>query len=207
MTYRCGPDVTEWLEVEIDNWVNHINGKAWLPFNLDSMARDGADMKYYSWNIIFFSRSCPESCPGTVTLAGMCVDQSELGNLVYGAVMGATGWADALTDGIARYLPGFGDYSEADEAAVGAGAGYGDQIGSLSLEDFLKGLSMSEKMSLESGAPPLCVSCPESVHPSAPHYKFPGGDPVAPPLVGDPHVPGAGIPIGPGPMSGPQVQY
>jgi RHS repeat-associated protein len=183
--YRCGPDITGWLLIELlqlDNWVadvvransnNRMHFRGQLRWDL---IRAIAPRLTYFPNTTFESKHCPaeDDCKNTVTFMGVCMHKSEVGNIAYGFIARsflfhrAVAWAGGV-------YGNRGDRTNADAASIELGYLMGDahydetkEGRLLSIEDFFKKNSGLLWMS-GSDAPKHCLPCNESVDPLSAH--------------------------------------
>jgi hypothetical protein len=141
---KCGADVTRWLEAEIETycdwmlWVKTMIEDVWggqrvlpiaatLQLKYDFLEIIGSQLLHGSIN--FHTERCPKptaECARTVTLAGRCVHQSELGNVMAGAVMRCFGipWLLALEAAEMANRKVGSPWKLADEAGVEFGWDY-----------------------------------------------------------------------------------
>jgi RHS repeat-associated protein len=190
----CGPDVTAWLAKELKVWYDWVSDvcdqiEDWADQDAPWYEPDFVRAKSYRYAFLaivasqmtyspttaFSTANCPSPrCPNTVTVSGICIDVSEVGNLVYGAVAHyfRMTWIQTYFGGIAGNR---GARTTADAAAVEIGWDYGGEGGYIG--DFLDDLDPGDKGDLGSDAPAECVACPESVNANKNHVVLP---PVTP---------------------------
>jgi RHS repeat-associated protein len=191
----CGPDITNWLASELLLYFNYAKAvnkaidNKWADEDSAWYEPDFVRAKAYRYAFVliigpqlkyapdttFSSNSCPTlpKCKNTVTLAGECIDRSEVGNFVYGAVARyflmtwTQTWAGAI-------VGNRGKRTNADAAAVSLGYDYGSAGGNLAA--FLKGRPGKLK-TMGSDAPDGCGPCTEAVaNIPAYHVKLPKVD-------------------------------
>jgi hypothetical protein len=132
----CGPDVTDWF---IEEMRVHLNFSKQMfskygPTNIFNFGTNDratnkslAFMTYASTLLYkkmpFRGCFCPQDCKQSVTLCGKCIDNSELGNLAYGATGGIWGF-EYLTLFNAAFLAAYGNALRHPWDRAGALAGF-----------------------------------------------------------------------------------
>jgi len=136
----CGPDIVDWLAAElaiVDKWVAvteklvidtypwGIDPQYWVAARLAAritvLGKVAPQLEYFP-KTLFSTEGCPAGpeCVDTVTLCGMCIHTSEIGNIVFGRMSKAFGFSLFVTH-LAAKRGGRGDYTPQDRAAVEAG--------------------------------------------------------------------------------------
>lgn len=120
----CGPDVSGWFAKELN-----IHSSFWAGWSGGPALRPAYFFQYaktipYKW--MDFGSDCPdkqgEGCQGTVSLCGTCIDKSDLGNIMFGAMGKQWVRGEALVIGAGRKAGGTGGIdSPEDLASVLAG--------------------------------------------------------------------------------------
>jgi hypothetical protein len=113
--WRCGPDITSWLQRKMDAAMRHpivddaeafLNWARYIPFfglganyglleQFRELVKPGGPWDFKR-SMDFSTPDCPSPrCKRTVTLCGVCMDYDVPGNLFYGwigRVLGISGW-------------------------------------------------------------------------------------------------------------------
>lgn len=125
----CGPDMTSWFTEEVN-----IHGAFWRSSqaNVGVALRPLYFKRYaasipYKWTK-FETTNCPsgDKCKGTVSLCGTCIHNSELGNVMYGAMAKVWMRGEGLIVGGA--VAWGGTNSNEDMAGVVGGLTLGDPV-------------------------------------------------------------------------------
>jgi RHS repeat-associated protein len=187
----CGPDITAWLAhemVEWYHWVNVVNQQipTWAAEDAPWYEPDFVRAKNYQYAFLalvgkqmtyfprtkFHSKECPTSpeCDNTVTLSGVCIHTSEVGNLVFGAVARffKMTWIQTWAGSI---VGSRGERTAADAAGVSIGYEFGGEGGVIG--QFLAGIDPKRLQTLGADAPPECKPCQESVAAAQNHVQLP----------------------------------
>jgi RHS repeat-associated protein len=181
----CGPDITSWLQLEVlryhlwaltlDSAINAGNGTLVQRESAKAaiMAAVGPQLTYYP-TTKFKTSSCPsQSCKYTVTITGICVHTSALGNLIYGVLMQDFGFLEINSLILAFIKNGFQFQTPANQLAVEIGWDWAAPSQTTPLPTYLATLSPAERTTLGSNSPaPSCSPCGQSVNAANNHVNL-----------------------------------
>jgi len=176
----CGPDITDWLEVEVaglDLWSSklaQIFQK--IPrivvreaYRIAFMKIVGPKLNYFPATS-FSSPNCPSGpqCNNTVTITGICVHTSAIGNFIFGMLMSNMGFSEDAAEITAIIANGFKFQTPGNQEALDLGyewASFGGTVG-----QFLSMLAPGPKSVLGSNAPAVCGPCSQTVDATQNHF-------------------------------------
>jgi len=183
----CGPDVSDWLAEELrivgrwaqdalteidDAWPIGLDVSYWYSGRFSArvaIIKQMAPQLTYFPDTEFRAGDCPsaEACNNTVTVCGMCMHSSEVGNMVYGYMARTLDFSWTITKAGAWY-GNRGIQTAEDKASVKAGFG----IFSAGLCGyFAKHPGVCRD--IVKGSSPLCKPCATSVDPGKNHIVLP----------------------------------